>query len=315
MSSGCTAVREALEAEIAAKAWARNQSGRNRMHGTMRPRSDNRCILKASYALHADDARRSLTKHLVKGRIVHRLLYEEPMTSEKVETQEGMTFFSRQERIALRNTGVIDPLEIDEYIARDGYAALGKALTDMTPEEVVNVIKDSGLRGRGGAGFPTGTKWLLTAKAPGSPKYVVCNADEGDPGAFMDRSVLEGDPHAVLEAMTIAGYAIGANQGYIYVRAEYPLAVEHLQHAIGQAREYGLLGKDILGSGFNFDIDLRVGAGAFVCGEETALLASIESRRGEPRPRPPYPAVRLWGQPTLINNVETYITCDHSQRG
>ncbi|MGI6517882.1 MAG: NADH-quinone oxidoreductase subunit NuoF [Bacillota bacterium] len=310
VSSGCTAVREALEAEIAAKGIGREI--KVVVTGCMGP-----CDLGPIIVVYPegvlycnctpDDAREIVDEHLVKGRIVHRLLYEEPMTSEKVETQEGMTFFSRQERIALRNTGVIDPLEIDEYIARDGYAALGKALTDMTPEEVVNVIKDSGLRGRGGAGFPTGTKWLLTAKAPGSPKYVVCNADEGDPGAFMDRSVLEGDPHAVLEAMTIAGYAIGANQGYIYVRAEYPLAVEHLQHAIGQAREYGLLGKDILGSGFNFDIDLRVGAGAFVCGEETALLASIESRRGEPRPRPPYPAQSgLWGQPTLINNVETY---------
>ncbi|HAN86248.1 MAG TPA: NADH-quinone oxidoreductase subunit F, partial [Firmicutes bacterium] len=236
VSSGCTAVREALEAEIAAKGIGREI--KVVVTGCMGP-----CDLGPIIVVYPegvlycnctpDDAREIVDEHLVKGRIVHRLLYEEPMTSEKVETQEGMTFFSRQERIALRNTGVIDPLEIDEYIARDGYAALGKALTDMTPEEVVNVIKDSGLRGRGGAGFPTGTKWLLTAKAPGSPKYVVCNADEGDPGAFMDRSVLEGDPHAVLEAMTIAGYAIGANQGYIYVRAEYPLAVEHLQHAIG----------------------------------------------------------------------------------
>ncbi len=310
VSSGCAEVREALEAEIAAKGIGREI--KVVVTGCMGP-----CDLGPIIVVYPegvlycnctpDDAREIVDEHLVKGRIVSRLLYEEPMTSEKVETQEGMTFFSRQERIALRNTGVIDPLEIDEYIARDGYAALGKALTEMTPDDVVDVIKRSGLRGRGGAGFPTGTKWLLTAKAPGSPKYVVCNADEGDPGAFMDRSVLEGDPHAVLEAMTIAGYAVGANQGYIYVRAEYPLAVEHLQHAIGQAREYGLLGKDILGSGFDFDIDLRVGAGAFVCGEETALLASIESRRGEPRPRPPYPAQSgLWGQPTLINNVETY---------
>jgi NADH:ubiquinone oxidoreductase subunit F (NADH-binding) len=189
-----------------------------------------------------------------------------------------MTFFSRQERIALRNTGVIDPLNIDEYIARDGYAALGKALTEMKPEEIVDALKRAGLRGRGGAGFPTGVKWDLTRKAEGSPKYVVCNADEGDPGAFMDRSVLEGDPHTVLEAMAIAGYAVGANQGYIYVRAEYPLAVAHLQHAIKQAREYGLLGANIFGAGFDFDIDLRVGAGAFVCGEETALLASVERR-------------------------------------
>ncbi|MCR4427080.1 MAG: NADH-quinone oxidoreductase subunit NuoF [Firmicutes bacterium] len=218
-----------------------------------------------------------------------------------------MTFFNRQERIALRNTGIIDPLNIEEYIARDGYAALGRAMTEMTREEIMETIKKSGLRGRGGAGFPTGAKWEFTYRAPGHPKYVVCNADEGDPGAFMDRSVLEGDPHSILEAMTIAGYTIGANQGYIYVRAEYPLAVAHLKHAIGQAREYGLLGRDILGAGFDFDIDLRVGAGAFVCGEETALLTSIESRRGEPRPRPPFPAVAgLWGKPTLINNVETY---------
>ncbi|MCR4401932.1 MAG: NADH-quinone oxidoreductase subunit NuoF [Firmicutes bacterium] len=218
-----------------------------------------------------------------------------------------MAFFNRQVRIALRNTGKIDPLNIEEYIAEDGYAALAKVLAEMSPEQVVDVVKRSGLRGRGGAGFPTGLKWDFTRRAKADQKYVVCNADEGDPGAFMDRSVLEGDPHSVIEAMAIAGYAIGASQGYVYVRAEYPLAVKHLGHAIMQAREYGVLGKDIFGKGFDFDVDIRVGAGAFVCGEETALLASVEGRRGEPRPRPPFPANEgLWGKPTLINNVETY---------
>jgi NADP-reducing hydrogenase subunit HndC len=203
--------------------------------------------------------------------------------------------------------GIIDPSVIDEYIARDGYAALGKVLTEMTPEEVVETIKKSGLRGRGGAGFPTGLKWEFTKNAPGDVKYVVCNADEGDPGAFMDRSILEGDPHSVIEAMAIAAYAVGARQGYVYVRAEYPLAVKHLGWAIKQAREYGLLGEDIFSTGFSFDLDIRVGAGAFVCGEETALLSSIEGKRGTPRPRPPFPAVKgLWGRPTLLNNVETY---------
>ena len=310
VSSNCKAVREALEAEIAAKGIEREI--KVIVTGCMGP-----CDLGPVMVVYPegvfyrkltpDDAKEIVDEHLVKGRIVRRLLYEEPGTAEVVETQEAMTFFSRQERIALRNTGVIDPLNIDEYIARDGYAALGKALTEMKPEEIVDTLKRAGLRGRGGAGFPTGIKWDLTRKAEGSPKYVVCNADEGDPGAFMDRSILEGDPHTLLEAMAIAGYTVGASQGYIYVRAEYPLAVAHLEHAIKQAREYGLLGRNIFGAGFDFDIDLRVGAGAFVCGEETALLASVESRRGEPRPRPPYPAASgLWGQPTLISNVETY---------
>ncbi|HHV61932.1 MAG TPA: NADH-quinone oxidoreductase subunit NuoF [Firmicutes bacterium] len=253
------------------------------------------------------DAREIVEEHLLKGRIVKRLLYEEPATGEAVPTYNEMSFFNRQVRIALRNTGKINPLVIEEYIALDGYAALAKVVSEMTPQEVIDVVKRSGLRGRGGGGFPTGLKWEFTAKARSDQKYVVCNADEGDPGAFMDRSVLEGDPHSIIEAMAIAGYAVGANQGYIYVRAEYPLAIKHLSHAIKQARDYGLLGKDIFGKGFDFDVDIRVGAGAFVCGEETALLASIEGRRGEPRPRPPFPANEgLWGKPTLINNVETY---------
>ncbi|MCI9405773.1 MAG: NADH-quinone oxidoreductase subunit NuoF, partial [Oscillospiraceae bacterium] len=215
--------------------------------------------------------------------------------------------YAKQKRVALKNCGVIDPENINEYIGLNGYMALGKVLTEMTPEQVIQTIKDSGLRGRGGGGFPTGTKWSFAAAQPAGQKYVCCNADEGDPGAFMDRSVLEGDPHVVLEAMAIAGYAIGANQGYIYVRAEYPIAVKRLEIAIGQARENGLLGKDILGTGFDFDIELRLGAGAFVCGEETALMTSIEGRRGEPRPRPPFPAVKgLFERPTVLNNVETY---------
>jgi len=216
-------------------------------------------------------------------------------------------FYKKQKRIALRNCGVINPEVIEEYIANDGYRALAKVLTEMTPQQVIDEIKKSGLRGRGGGGFPTGNKWQFAANAQGDIKYVVCNADEGDPGAFMDRSILEGDPHSVLEAMAIAGYAIGAQEGYIYVRAEYPIAVKRLEKAIEQARDRGLLGKNILGTGFNFDIFLRLGSGAFVCGEETALLASVEGRRGEPRPRPPFPANQgLWGKPTIINNVETY---------
>ena len=250
-------------------------------------------------------------EHLLKGRLVQRLVYND--TGDGSEDKSNPVslnetgFYKKQRRVALRNCGVINPESIDEYIAMDGYSALGKALTGMTPDEVIKLIKDSGLRGRGGGGFPTGTKWQFAANSVSDKKYVVCNADEGDPGAFMDRSVLEGDPHAVIEAMAIAGYAIGADEGYIYVRAEYPIAIERLEIAIAQAREYNLLGKDIFGSGFNFDIQLRFGAGAFVCGEETALLASIEGNRGEPRPRPPFPAVKgLFGQPTIINNVETY---------
>ena len=246
-------------------------------------------------------------EHLLKGRIVKRLLYQETIDNDAIHSLTDTPFYKKQKRIALRNCGVINPEVIEEYIAMDGYSALGKVLTEMKPEEVIQVIKDSGLRGRGGGGFPTGLKWSLAAQNDADQKYVCCNADEGDPGAFMDRSVLEGDPHSVLEAMAIAGYAIGATQGYIYIRAEYPIAVERLQIAIQQARELGLLGKNIFDSGFDFDIELRLGSGAFVCGEETSLLASIEGHCGEPRPRPPYPAVKgLYGKPTILNNVETY---------
>ena len=256
-----------------------------------------------------EDIPEIVSEHLVKGRVVKRLVYEETVTDEGIKSLADTNFYKKQHRIALRNCGVINPENIDEYIGTRGYEALGKVLTSMTPEEVIQVILDSGLRGRGGAGFPTGKKWQLARNLvqDGGQKYVCCNADEGDPGAFMDRSVLEGDPHAVLEAMAIAGYAIGASQGYIYVRAEYPIAVQRLNIAIGQAREYGLLGKDIFGTGFDFDIELRLGAGAFVCGEETALMTSIEGNRGEPRPRPPFPAVKgLFERPTILNNVETY---------
>ena len=250
-----------------------------------------------------------VSEHLLKGRIVERLVYREEDDVSLNKSFSDTNFAKKQRRIALRNCGVINPENIEEYIGTDGYEALGQVLTTMTPDEVIDVILASGLRGRGGAGFPTGQKWKLARNLvqDGGPKYVCCNADEGDPGAFMDRSVLEGDPHVVLEAMTIAGYAIGANQGYIYVRAEYPIAVERLNIAIRQAREYGLLGKDIFESGFDFDIELRLGAGAFVCGEETALMTSIEGKRGEPRPRPPFPAVSgLFGRPTILNNVETW---------
>ena len=255
-----------------------------------------------------EDVKEIVDEHLLKGRIVKRLLYNETVTDNgNVKSLNDTAFYKSQKRVALRNCGVINPEVIDEYIAFDGYAALAKCLTEYTPEQVIQIIKDSGLRGRGGGGFPTGLKWSLAAKNQADQKYVCCNADEGDPGAFMDRSVLEGDPHAVIEAMAIAGYAIGASQGYIYVRAEYPIAVGRLQIAIKQAREYGLLGKNIFDSGFDFDLDIRLGAGAFVCGEETALMTSIEGNRGEPRPRPPYPAVKgLFGKPTILNNVETY---------
>jgi len=256
------------------------------------------------------DVKTIVEEHLVKGRIVKDLLYhhDEAKAGETgVQSLNEVQFYKKQKRVALRNCGVIDPENIDEYIAFDGYKALEKVLTSMTPQDVIDVISKSGLRGRGGAGFPTGTKWKFAAASVSDKKYVCCNADEGDPGAFMDRSVLEGDPHVVLEAMTIAGYAIGADQGYIYCRAEYPIALQRLEVAIKQAREYGLLGKNIFGTDFSFDIEVRLGAGAFVCGEETALMVSIEGNRGEPRPRPPFPAVKgLFGQPTILNNVETY---------
>ncbi len=255
-----------------------------------------------------DDVPEIVSEHLLKGRPVERLIYK-PKTEEMphgVTSLSDTPFYKSQLRIALRNCGVINPEDIDEYIALDGYEALGKVLTEMTPQQVIDLMKASGLRGRGGAGFPTGTKWQFAANNKSDVKYVVCNADEGDPGAFMDRSVLEGDPHAVLEAMVIAGYAIGATHGYIYVRAEYPIAVKRLRIAIDQARKYGLLGKNIFGSGFDFNIDIRLGAGAFVCGEETALLTSIEGNRGEPKNKPPFPANKgLFAQPTIINNVET----------
>ncbi|HJB20813.1 MAG TPA: NADH-quinone oxidoreductase subunit NuoF [Candidatus Fournierella merdavium] len=256
-----------------------------------------------------EDVAEIVGEHLLKGRPVIRLLYNETVAEDNsIKSLDETSFYKKQKRIALRNCGVINPENIEEYIAFDGYAALGKALTEMTPDEVIQVVLDSGLRGRGGGGFPTGRKWQLACADRGKvEKYVCCNADEGDPGAFMDRSVLEGDPHSVIEAMAIAGYAIGANRGYVYVRAEYPIAVNRLSTAIAQAREYGLLGQNIFGTDFSFDIDIKLGAGAFVCGEETALMTSIEGNRGEPRPRPPFPAKKgLFGRPTILNNVETY---------
>ncbi len=254
-----------------------------------------------------EDVKEIVEEHILKGRIVKRLLYDETVQDDQIKSLNEVNFYKKQMRVALRNCGVIDPENIEEYIAVDGYQALGKVLTEMKPEEVVELVKASGLRGRGGAGFSTGMKWMFTANAVGDQKYVACNADEGDPGAFMDRSILEGDPHSVIEAMAIAAYAVGADKGFIYIRAEYPIAVSRLNIAIQQAKEAGLLGKNIFGTDFSFDLELRLGAGAFVCGEETALMNSIEGKRGEPRPRPPFPAVKgLFGKPTLLNNVETY---------
>jgi len=309
ISSGCKAVQQALIHEI-------NKAGIDEEVKVIETGCIGTCELGPVLVVYPDgtfyqkvkpeDVHTIVEEHLVKGRIVSRLLYKDPLTEKTIPEYTKISFFAGQTRVALRNTGVIDPSVIEEYIARDGYAALGKVLTEMSPEQVIDEISRSGLRGRGGAGFSTGLKWRLTAQAPGDEKYVVCNADEGDPGAFMDRSILEGDPHSIIEAMAIAGYAIGSSQGYIYVRAEYPLAVANMQRAIEQARQYNLLGKDIFGTGFDFDLEIRVGAGAFVCGEETALIASIEGNRGEPRPKPPYPSNSgLWGKPTLINNVET----------
>lgn len=253
-----------------------------------------------------EDCEEIIEKHIVKGEIVERLLCKD-IDKTTVKRLDELNFYKKQKRIALKNCGIINPEEIDEYIAFDGYKALEKVLKEMSPDDVINEISESGLRGRGGAGFPTGRKWLFTKQAEGNQKYVVCNADEGDPGAFMDRSILEGDPHSILEAMEIAGYSIGANKGYIYVRAEYPIAVERLKTAIKQAEDYGFLGENIFNTNFSFNIEIRLGAGAFVCGEETALLESIEGRRGQPRVKPPYPAsAGLWGKPTLINNVETF---------
>ncbi len=260
-----------------------------------------------------DDVKEIVEEHLLKGRIVNRLVYHDEETDKLVENEKAnislndTAFYKSQKRVVLRNCGAIDPDNIEEYIAVDGYAALGKVLTEMTPEDVIKVVSDSGLRGRGGGGFPTGRKWALCAPNKADQKYVVCNADEGDPGAFMDRSILEGDPHCLIEAMAICGYAVGATKGYVYVRAEYPIAVARLQHAIDDAKAYGLLGENLFGSDFSFDLEIKQGAGAFVCGEETALMTSIEGNRGEPRPRPPYPAVKgLFGKPTVENNVETF---------
>lgn len=309
-SSGSARIRERLEKEIEANGL-----------------SDEVCVVKTGcfglcalgpimivypegtfYSMvQEEDIPEIVTEHLLKGNVVKHLLYEETVKADRIIPLNETNFYKKQHRVALRNCGVINPEKIDEYIGTGGYEALGIVLTEKKPEDVIQILLDSGLRGRGGAGFPTGLKWKFAAGNDADQKYVCCNADEGDPGAFMDRSILEGDPHAVLEAMAIAGYAIGASQGYIYVRAEYPIAVQRLEIAIEQAREYGLLGKNIFDSGFDFDIELRLGAGAFVCGEETALMTSIEGNRGEPRPRPPFPALKgLFQKPTILNNVETY---------
>ena len=308
-SSGSQKIRDRLEEEI------RKQGLENEV-GVVKTGCFGLCALGPIMIVYPEGAFYSMVKeedipeivseHLLKGRVVKRLLYDETVKGAEVLPLQETKFYKKQHRIALRNCGVINPENIEEYIGTGGYEALGKVLTEMKPQDVIQILLDSGLRGRGGAGFPTGLKWKFAAANEADQKYVCCNADEGDPGAFMDRSVLEGDPHVVLEAMAIAGYAIGASQGYIYVRAEYPIAVERLNIAIGQAREYGLLGKDIFGTGFDFDIELRLGAGAFVCGEETALMTSIEGNRGEPRPRPPFPALKgLFQKPTILNNVET----------
>ena len=310
-SSNSTAIIEALEKEIADK-------GLSEEIKVVKTGCFGLCALGPIMIVYpegsfysevkVEDVPEIVEEHLLKGRIVTRLLYDETVVNDsEIKSLNETNFYKKQKRIALRNCGVIDPENIEEYIAYDGYQALAKCLTEMTPEDVIKVVKDSGLRGRGGGGFPTGLKWEFTSKNAADQKYVVCNADEGDPGAFMDRSVLEGDPHCIIEAMAICGYATGATEGYVYVRAEYPIAVERLQIAIDQAREHGLLGKNIFGSGFDFDLFIRLGAGAFVCGEETALMTSIEGNRGEPRPRPPYPAVKgLFAKPTTENNVETF---------
>ena len=309
-SSGSQRIRERLEKEIAA-------NGLTEEVGVVQTGCFGLCALGPIMIVYPegtfysmvqeDDIPEIVAEHLLKGRVVTRLLYDETTKSDKIIPLNETNFYKKQHRVALRNCGVINPENIDEYIGTGGYEALGVVLTEKKPEDVIQILLDSGLRGRGGAGFPTGLKWKFAAANEADQKYVCCNADEGDPGAFMDRSILEGDPHAVLEAMAIAGYAIGASQGYIYVRAEYPIAVKRLEIAIHQAREYGLLGKNIFDSGFDFDIELRLGAGAFVCGEETALMTSIEGNRGEPRPRPPFPALKgLFQKPTILNNVETF---------
>ncbi|MCR4924766.1 MAG: NADH-quinone oxidoreductase subunit NuoF [Clostridiales bacterium] len=309
-SSNSAAIIEKLESEIAAKGLAEEVK-------VIKTGCFGLCALGPIMIVYpegcfysqvkVDDVPEIVEEHLLKGRMVKRLLYDETVKEDTVKSLNETKFYAKQKRVALRNCGVIDPENIDEYIAFDGYQALAKCLKEYTPEQVIQIVKDSGLRGRGGGGFPTGLKWEFTSKNSAPQKYVVCNADEGDPGAFMDRSVLEGDPHCIVEAMTICGYATGATEGYIYVRAEYPIAVKRLKIAIKEAREYGLLGKNIFDSGFDFDLHIRLGAGAFVCGEETALMTSIEGNRGEPRPRPPYPAVKgLFASPTTENNVETF---------
>ena len=309
-SSGSQRIRDRLEKEIAA-------NGLSEEVGVVKTGCFGLCALGPVMIVYPEgtfysmvqeeDIPEIVSEHLLKGRVVRRLLYEETTKTDKIIPLNETDFYKKQHRVALRNCGVINPENIEEYIGTGGYEALGTVLTQKTPEDVIQILLDSGLKGRGGAGFPTGLKWKFAAANDADQKYVCCNADEGDPGAFMDRSILEGDPHAVLEAMAVAGYAIGASQGYIYVRAEYPIAVKRLEIAIGQAREYGLLGENIFDSGFDFDIELRLGAGAFVCGEETALMTSIEGNRGEPRPRPPFPALKgLFGKPTILNNVETY---------
>ncbi len=309
-SSNSLAIIEALEAEIAKK-------GLQDEVKVVRTGCFGLCALGPIMIVYPEgsfysqvkvtDVPEIVEEHLLKGRLVKRLLYDETVTMDDVKSLQETDFYKKQHRVALRNCGVIDPESIEEYIAFDGYMALAKCLKEYTPAEVIQIVKGSGLRGRGGGGFPTGLKWSFTAANEADQKYVVCNADEGDPGAFMDRSVLEGDPHCIVEAMAICGYATGASEGYVYVRAEYPIAVKRLKIAIDQAREYGLLGKNIFDSGFDFDVHVRLGAGAFVCGEETALMTSIEGNRGEPRPRPPYPAVKgLFGKPTTENNVETF---------
>ena len=309
-SSGSQRIRERLEKEIAA-------NGLSEEVGVVKTGCFGLCALGPIMIVYPEgtfysmvqeeDIPEIVSEHLLKGRVVTRLLYDETTKTDKIIPLNETNFYKKQHRVALRNCGVINPENIEEYIGTGGYEALGIVLTEKTPEDVIQILLDSGLRGRGGAGFPTGLKWKFAAANEADQKYVCCNADEGDPGAFMDRSILEGDPHAVLEAMAIAGYAIGASQGYIYVRAEYPIAVKRLEIAISQAREYGLLEENIFDSGFNFDIELRLGAGAFVCGEETALMTSIEGNRGEPRPRPPFPALKgLFQKPTILNNVETF---------
>jgi NADH:ubiquinone oxidoreductase subunit F (NADH-binding)/(2Fe-2S) ferredoxin/NAD-dependent dihydropyrimidine dehydrogenase PreA subunit len=315
VSSHSAKVREALSREI--EAHDLKEEVRIVETGCMGPCELGPVLLvypDGAFYIHVkpEDAPEIVEEHFLKGRPVKRLLWETPDARRIIEKKKQVPFFASQKKVVLKNCGRIDPENIEEYIAADGYEALGRALTEMTPEDVIKVITDSGLRGRGGAGFPTGKKWQFVANAPGKMKYVVCNGDEGDPGAFMDRSLLEGDPHTVIEGMAIAAYAVGASRGYVYVRAEYPLAIKRLQRALEAAREAGLLGENILETGFSFDIEVRMGAGAFVCGEETALIASIEGERGIPRVRPPYPAVRgLFGKPTLINNVETWGNIRH----